>query len=207
MFYPPMWMKTLFDVAHPQLTTMTLELASAERVVRPYLFYPGAGGASSMITWSTCCDWEIPDSMSGGELDYRYTLDTYDIVRPGGMTEYEQSVPVVLSHLSAATIRILAGGQLPIGTYINGTLIAPIAGDLNGDESVDAGDAAILFVNWGNAGESDLNGDGITDAADAGQMFSEWTGDAGPARATPEPCTGWLLLAALCLWRGALRSR
>ena len=49
--------------------------------------------------------------------------------------------------------------------------------DLNGDGRVDAGDATILFANWGSADEAtDLNGDLAVDAADAGLLFAAWTG-------------------------------
>lgn len=197
MFSSPHWERILSNDAHPQTSVTTLWLAANDgREIRPSQYW-AFSEAHTTITWSTCCDWEIPDSMSGGELDYRYTLDTYDIIRTGPLTSYEQSVSVALSHLSDATIRILGGGLLPLGTYTTGTLIAPIAGDLNGDNSVDAGDAAMMFVNWGNAGESDLNGDGITDAADAGAMFTAWTGDTVPSHATPEPGSGWLLVATV----------
>lgn len=61
--------------------------------------------------------------------------------------------------------------------------------DLNGDGSVDAADAGVMFGNWGNAGIGDINRDGIVDAADAGRMFACWTGDPLPglAAAPTEP--------------------
>ena len=64
----------------------------------------------------------------------------------------------------------------------------PVA-DFNGDGSVDAADAQIMFANWSNSGEGDLNGDNTVDAADAQIMFEQWTGEppaAGDRDATAE---------------------
>ena len=71
--------------------------------------------------------------------------------------------------------------------------------DLNGDGSVDAADAGIMFGNWGNSGDGDINGDGIVDAADAGIMFADWTGDT--PQNVPEPSSaGLLAMGVLLLW-------
>lgn len=79
-------------------------------------------------------------------------------------------------------------------------LLSVVVGDLNGDSTVDAADAGVLFGNWGEIGEGDLNHDGIVDAADAGMMFEHWTGDSVP-HAVPEP-SSWLLVAwGLLLFR------
>lgn len=87
----------------------------------------------------------------------------------------------------------LNGGSVTYMTNVNGTLyfraddgvhglelfkIAPEpAVDLNGDGTVDAADAAMMFAHWGGAGPADLNIDGVVDAADAGLLFTQWTGD------------------------------
>ena len=75
---------------------------------------------------------------------------------------------------------------------------------MNGDGSVDAADAGIMFGNWSGSGEGDLNTDGIVDAADAGLMFEKWTGDNG-AQAVPEPSTA--LLGALGMVGSVLAVR
>ena len=48
--------------------------------------------------------------------------------------------------------------------------------DLNGDGSVDAQDAGIIFANWGRDGEGHRRRR-IIDAADAEILFALWTGD------------------------------
>lgn len=64
--------------------------------------------------------------------------------------------------------------------------------DINGDFSIDAADAGILFSDWGGSKVGDCNRDGVTDAADAGLMFSAWTGDAGHERSHSVPESGFL---------------
>lgn len=81
--------------------------------------------------------------------------------------------------------------------------LSDTAGDLNGDGSVDAADAMILFRDWHGNGRGDLNGDGMVDAADAGLLFSSWTGDNAAPHPVPEPASAWLCLAATA----AIRAR
>lgn len=75
-----------------------------------------------------------------------------------------------------------------------------LRGDLNGDGTVDAADAGMLFANWGSVppGDSnaDLNNDYLIDAADAGILFSVWTGD-NALNVVPEPMSGWIHLCLL----------
>ena len=86
--------------------------------------------------------------------------------------------------------------------------------DLNGDGSVDAADAGIMFGAWGTDGGdtgADKNGDNVVDAADAGQLFAAWTGDATLVTAgssVPEPITPALIwgVAALLGYRCTRRS-
>lgn len=86
--------------------------------------------------------------------------------------------------------------------------------DLNNDGSVDAGDAAVLFSNWGTSLGADVNQDGTVDGADAGVLFSVWTGDGVPnvsSSATalvPEPGLAVMLLPALlaCVTRRRRRG-
>lgn len=81
----------------------------------------------------------------------------------------------------------------------------PVVGDINGDSAVDAGDAGVLFSNWGENGAGDVNNDDIVDAADAGLMFEHWTGDS-VTHALPEPSR--ILLAACGLLTNVfLRTR
>lgn len=49
--------------------------------------------------------------------------------------------------------------------------------DLNGDEAIDAANAAAMFANWGASGAGDCSNDGLVEAADPSILFTEWTGD------------------------------
>lgn len=53
---------------------------------------------------------------------------------------------------------------------------APLEGDLNGDDAVDAADLAILLGQWGGGGTADLDGSGTVDAADLAILLGAWTG-------------------------------
>ena len=88
-------------------------------------------------------------------------------------------------------------------TFVDGGLMA----DFNGDGSVDAADASVMFANWEGSGVGDIAGsaeggpDGLVDAADAGKMFAEWTGDhpepgAGDATAEYNTVSGQILISA-----------
>jgi hypothetical protein len=51
---------------------------------------------------------------------------------------------------------------------------------------------------------ADINGDGSVNAVDAGIMFANWSGDPGPTiRAIPEPSSMALVLLAFCYQRTA----
>ncbi|MFM1867153.1 MAG: Dockerin type domain, partial [Planctomycetota bacterium] len=49
----------------------------------------------------------------------------------------------------------------------------PIAGDLDGNGSVDAADLATMLSAWGTNG-ADLNGDNSTDASDLAILLGNW---------------------------------
>lgn len=62
------------------------------------------------------------------------------------------------------------------GTAIATVVLKPVSKyDLTEDGVVDAGDAGVLFSNWGGAGMGDLNADGVVDAADLGLLMAHWT--------------------------------
>lgn len=77
--------------------------------------------------------------------------------------------------------------------------------DLNADTALDAGDAAIMFGNWGGSGSGDCNGDGTIDAADAAELFARWTGDA-TSQSVPEPVCAYMytVLGGLAVARRGL---
>ncbi len=50
----------------------------------------------------------------------------------------------------------------------------PCAGDLDGNNTVDAADLAVLLASWGTAGPADLNSDGDTNAADLAILIATW---------------------------------
>ena len=52
---------------------------------------------------------------------------------------------------------------------------APLLGDLNGDDVVDAADLAILLGAWGGSGAADLDASGTVDAADLALLLGAWT--------------------------------
>ena len=68
---------------------------------------------------------------------------------------------------------------------------APLAGDANRDNVVDAADVGILIDNWQTAGAGwsggDFNSDGIVDDADATILAANWLAVPAPQVAVPEP--------------------
>ena len=87
------------------------------------------------------------------------------------------------------------------GAFFGPTLFVNAVGDLNGDLLIDAGDATVLFDDWGaillGRSLADLNGDNVVDAADAGIMFANWKGDG--TQSVPEPAVSLTVLAVLFL--------
>lgn len=74
---------------------------------------------------------------------------------------------------------------------------ATLAGDLNGDGSVDSGDLDLVRGNWGQTTSTgDANNDGVVNSADLDLVRSNW-GARLPAAAVPEPGVMLLLLAGL----------
>jgi hypothetical protein len=49
-----------------------------------------------------------------------------------------------------------------------------LPGDIDGDGVVNATDLALLFNNWGGAGDTDLNGDGVTNGDDLSILLANW---------------------------------
>ena len=49
-----------------------------------------------------------------------------------------------------------------------------LPGDIDGDGVVNATDLALLFNNWGGAGDTDLNGDGVTNGDDLSLLLANW---------------------------------
>ncbi|MBN1909177.1 MAG: metallophosphoesterase [Pirellulales bacterium] len=81
-----------------------------------------------------------------------------------------------------------------------------LPGDANGDDQVDATDAAVLASHWlsavaRGAWDGDFNGDGYVDDLDASILAANWQVGV-PAESVPEPmvamllCTGCILLVA-----------
>ena len=103
------------------------------------------------------------------------------------------------------TFDLTIGGSPSAGAVVYGdlpTLGGTVEGDLNGDGSVDAADAGVLFGLWATSDPlGDLTNDGIVDAADAGVLFGAWTGETVP-QSVPEPAVP---LSLMCL--GALAFR
>ena len=87
---------------------------------------------------------------------------------------------------------------------VGGTVVEPLAGDLNGDGAVNSGDLDIVRGNWGQtvpAGTlGDADGDGMVSSADLDVVRANWGATA--AAAVPEPSTLFLLIGGLvCLLR------
>jgi hypothetical protein len=69
-----------------------------------------------------------------------------------------------------------------------GQVTVALAGDANGDWTVDVGDLGILASNWGQASgagwaEADFTGDGAVDVGDLGVLASQWSASVSPASA------------------------
>lgn len=80
--------------------------------------------------------------------------------------------------------------------------------DINGDGSIDAADAGLMFAAWGNSATNaaeNINRDAFVDAADAGVLFGSWTGDSAP-RMVPEP-NGALAVILLLAGKRAVARR
>ena len=71
-----------------------------------------------------------------------------------------------------------AGSGAALTLTVNGTLGAPIAGDVNRDGVVNATDLAALLAQWGAlqpfAGDADVNQNGFVDSADLAALLSGW---------------------------------
>ncbi|MDA0660030.1 MAG: PEP-CTERM sorting domain-containing protein [Planctomycetota bacterium] len=69
-------------------------------------------------------------------------------------------------------------------------LVETCAGNLNGDNTTDGADVAIIYNAWGtNNAQADITGDGIVDGADLAEVFNCWgQADVGPT-AVPEPAS------------------
>ena len=58
-----------------------------------------------------------------------------------------------------------------------GEPVADCNADLNGDDTVDSADLALLLANWGgNTITFDVNKDGIIDSADLSILLASWGG-------------------------------
>jgi len=79
-------------------------------------------------------------------------------------------------------LEVTTGGALPAESLFVGQLM----GDLDGNQSVGAGDLSKLF---GSATPIDITGDGITNAADLARILAMW-GDALPEIPIGDPATG-----------------
>jgi autotransporter-associated beta strand protein len=123
-----------------------------------------------------------------------------------------------LSGTPAGTEGLLPGWSLDYDYEGNNialivTPVSPIPGDTNGDNEVDAVDAAKLAENWGSsdgingAEDGDFNDDGIVNILDAAILAANWTGTTGEATAVPEPSMIGLLLLGLAMCGAARRRR
>jgi hypothetical protein len=101
------------------------------------------------------------------------------------------------------SVNNIAKGHFHPDSILTVTLVRP-RGDFDGDGQVDGDDLLAWHNAFGASAEGDADGDGDSD----GQDFLAWQGNLGrgvaPAPgAVPEPCSAWLILAALaCLLSG-----
>ena len=139
----------------------------------------------------------------GGTLDVQILTNTPQVYEPAWGDRFDlliatQRVVGTFDTVRLPTLESRLDWNLVYGQH-SVRLEVVLAGDLNGDGSVDAADASILFTNWGDVppGDpiADINGDGLVDAADAAEVFANWTGDG--AASVPEPSSAPLILSAL----------
>lgn len=157
-----------------------------ERPVDANLFQQSLGSGQSAVVWA-----HLHGIDAGDDLDYHF-------YQPDGLetAHLHWDLPSFSYGWWYAAINLPAVPELGIWSVdvrLNGTTLFSesfevVDTDLNGDGSVDAADAGVMFGNWGAAGAGDANRDGIVDAADAGILFSTWTGDARPI-GVPEPAS------------------
>jgi hypothetical protein len=90
--------------------------------------------------------------------------------------------------LSYLTFEATCGGEylIQLGSYDGTTGLAalsvsqagtcgpPCSSDLDGNDSVDGADMAILLGQWGGVGSGDIDGTGAVDAADLGILLGAW---------------------------------
>ena len=93
------------------------------------------------------------------------------------------------------------------------SIVGPvIPGDADGDEDVDADDAAVLASYWQQTGlpfgasRGDFNGDGAANDIDATILATNWTG-AGAVAQVPEPSAGLMILLGILSLLGIVRRK
>ncbi len=213
-FRKPIDRETFFGEWHH----MAMVIDQDEGVIKAYL-----DGVGSYDGFGLANGWELINDT------YVYTFT------PGDVFQDDSGNPVPCNDLTVGGGKAgdPLGGQvddLAIWTralteaeilgIFDGTLTIPTApdipGDTNGDQVVDATDAATLADNWGadvGAGgfaAGDFNDDGVVDAADAAILAANW-GDHNPppasgAEGVPEP-GALVLLAGLAGLVLTLRGR
>ena len=159
-------------------------------------------------------------SVDGDTINYEIAMRPYDnfvLDDPASSTVFDLSVGMVIGLDAIVDTRWgtdeNAFGMLCENTrggkytkaveFIDVLLVEEVgvlAGDLNGDGSVNSGDLDIVRANWGHSvsgpENGDATGDGVVNSADLDIVRSEW-GRTAAASAIPEPGMLALLLAML----------
>lgn len=122
-----------------------------------------------------------PQFVNAAGDDYRLSLTSPCIDR-GNNAAVPVGTLVDLDGLArfvdVASVPDAGAGTAPIvdmGAYEAFEVVVPCLGDLDGSDSVDAADLAILLGAWGGTG-GDLDGSGSTDAADLALLLGAWGG-------------------------------
>jgi len=201
------------------------DYAGAE-VVGQWSFYDGQRDDGAM-NGALNVDTDV-DIVAGGVYDFTIVVDpetrSYNATVSDGVHSF------TANDLGWRTSAADVGGYLHFGTrqsdeidvrafslddlVITTAGVPTVPGDTDGDDDVDADDAAVLATNWGtNVGTGgfvmgDFNGDELVNAADAAILAANWgTHSSTPAAAVPEPSVIVLLLTGSLLLMTGHRRR
>jgi len=131
----------------PEFNTQNATLNSG--VAKDADFILSGAGGTFELTWDVATSTFKAEAIAPGE----YTIT---IVRPGYL-------------VGTATIEVLSTGE------IDGEMPELVAGDVNGDGTIDISDVSATVREWdGTTVAADINGDGVVDISDVSTIVRNW---------------------------------